>query len=437
MRSFRIWIVEQGEPLPFPAGKRGNRLMRAGILAQTLAGRGHDVTWWTSAFNHQLKAHASDRDTSLQVDEGFTLRLIWSPGYARHISLRRYRDHRILARRLKAAMEQEEVPDLILCGLPIPELASVCANYGLSHAVPVVVDIRDWWPDIFYLSLPAPLSSIGRLLTLPMALSTRRACRGAAALTAVTPEFLRWGLAKAGRAASEKDAVFHLGYPSEPLEQALMEEAREFWSGLGVTPDAYIFLYLGMFNQTFDLDTIIDAASLLQQNFSPARLLLCGDGDKAEEYRQKAKGLTNVSFPGWINQAQIRAIMEMATAGLAPYPDRADFRCQISNKAIEYLSHGLPILLSPATSALSDFLEENHCGLSYRNGQPQELAALVDHVCREPNLRREMSANALRVFRESFDAQKVYGAMADHLEKLIESPGSVPVSDLEHVEESV
>jgi glycosyltransferase involved in cell wall biosynthesis len=437
MQSFKIWIVEQGEPLPFPAGERGNRLMRAGILAQTLAGRGHDVTWWTSAFNHQLKAHASDQDASMRTEEGFTLRLIWSPGYARHISLQRYRDHRILAHRLKAAMDREEAPHLILCGLPIPELAGVCADYGRRNTVPVVVDIRDWWPDIFYLSLPGPLRPLGKLFTIPMAVSTRRGCRGASALTAVTPEFLRWGLAKAGRQASDKDAVFHLGYPSQPLGSAVMEEGRQFWSSLGVTSDSHILLYLGMFNQTFDLDTIVDAASLLQQGSCPARFLLCGDGDKGEEYRQKAKGLKNVLFPGWINQAQIRVIMEMATAGLAPYPDREDFRCQISNKAIEYLSHGLPVLSSPANGALSDFLKENHCGMTYRNGRARELASLVEYVCRHSDLRREMSANALRVFQKCFDAQKVYGAMADHLEKLIEFRSPVPLPELQDVKENV
>ena len=50
----KIWLTEIGEPLPIDAGAR---LMRCGLLAQTLASRDHDVTWWASTFDHARKLY--------------------------------------------------------------------------------------------------------------------------------------------------------------------------------------------------------------------------------------------------------------------------------------------------------------------------------------------------------------------------------------------
>ena len=55
--SLRIWIIKIGEPVPVCPGNY--RLMRAGMLAQIAVNRGHDVLWWTSAFEHFTKTNTS------------------------------------------------------------------------------------------------------------------------------------------------------------------------------------------------------------------------------------------------------------------------------------------------------------------------------------------------------------------------------------------
>ena len=50
----RAWLITIGEPLPSDPGPP--RLLRAGILASMMQTRGVEVTWWTSAFDHQRKA---------------------------------------------------------------------------------------------------------------------------------------------------------------------------------------------------------------------------------------------------------------------------------------------------------------------------------------------------------------------------------------------
>src|SRR5215470_8360347 len=112
----RIWLLTIGEPLPTDGC--AERLLRTGILAEILASRGHKVVWWTSTFDHARKRQRFDNDTTISLAANHTLRLLHGPSYARNVSVKRWFNHRRLARKFsrQAAAEQNQ-PDLILCSL--------------------------------------------------------------------------------------------------------------------------------------------------------------------------------------------------------------------------------------------------------------------------------------------------------------------------------
>src|SRR4051812_4018850 len=92
--AIRVWIVTTAEPLPID---NGARLMRHGMLADRLISHGHDVTWWTSAFNHRRKVNRYNGDTSLEISDNYRIRLLHSVGYKRNLSLARVRNQREIA----------------------------------------------------------------------------------------------------------------------------------------------------------------------------------------------------------------------------------------------------------------------------------------------------------------------------------------------------
>ena len=59
----KVWVITVGEPLPIDG--RHERLYRSGILSQLMAAEGHDVTWWTSSFNHTKRAQRSTADSTV------------------------------------------------------------------------------------------------------------------------------------------------------------------------------------------------------------------------------------------------------------------------------------------------------------------------------------------------------------------------------------
>src|SRR4029079_13904096 len=96
----RVWLIAVGEPLPTDPGPP--RILRVGILASYMHRRGVEVTWWTSAFDHQLKTVRAEVPASGRSPEGYRLELLAGEPYASNVSLARIRNHRQTAAQFSA-----------------------------------------------------------------------------------------------------------------------------------------------------------------------------------------------------------------------------------------------------------------------------------------------------------------------------------------------
>jgi len=223
----RIWLVTIGEPLPIDPGSP--RLLRAGLLAGMLADAGHEVVWWTSSFDHVNKIHRVPADMRIRQRRGLEIALLRGPGYRRNLSLMRIWDHRVLARRFSDLVSHQIKPDIILASFPAIELCLAAAQYGRAQGVPVVLDVRDLWPDIFLDYMPPILRPLARLALRPLFSETDKAFRFATAITGITRPFVEWGLKHAGRISTGLDRDFPMGYPATLPTTESLAEANLWW----------------------------------------------------------------------------------------------------------------------------------------------------------------------------------------------------------------
>ena len=413
----RIWLVTIGEPVPVGDGS-ADRLHRTGTLARMLSAQGHKVTWWTSTFDHFRKRHLFHADREIFWDGGTRIVLLRGCGYSRNISFQRFIDHHLVAKKFAVRSQAETVrPDTIIAALPTIELCMEAVRYGERNDVPVVLDMRDMWPDIFVDLFPRPLRPLAGLALTPLFRQARAACRRASAIVGITSPFVDWGLKMGERARTGSDRAFPLAYDAAPPAVDAVRLASDYWDSLGVfpTPHPFNVCYIGSIGHQLDLKACVDAARILHQRGSNVRFVLCGTGDRLSDFKGAAQGLDNVLFPGWINAAQIHVLMRRSHVGLDPLPDRYDFLATINNKAIEYFSAGLPVLSSPASGILADLLRKNRCGLSYPTGAANELARVLDDLQANRSVLARMSQQARTVFTSQFTAEKVYAEMAQHL----------------------
>lgn len=412
-----IWLITVGEPLPCDGSNE--RLYRTGMLANLLVEKGHNVLWWTSTFNHTKKKQRFKSDTLINISGKFKISLLYSIHYKKNISIKRVINHYAIARRFKKISISKKPPDIILSSLPTIELSLAATEYGKSRNIPVVLDMRDMWPDIFVGRAPNCCRWLLRRLLTYMFHQMKVACREATAITGITPGYVEWGLRYAGRNSTRFDKDFPMGYSEESPMQEKIKDAESFWQkhGISSNSDEFIVCLFSSMVRQFELETVIDVARRLEKTCRRFRFVFCGSGDALEYFIKVAKGCGTVLFPGWVNKPEIWTLMRIARVGLAPYRSTEDFIISIPNKAIEYMSAGLPVV-SSLRDTLQELLAKHEAGVTYENNNPDNLFSILCDLYDHPEKLAIMSKNSHALFKERFVAEKVYSNMNDYLEQI-------------------
>jgi glycosyltransferase involved in cell wall biosynthesis len=413
----RIWLVQTGEEMPSDGA--GTRLLRTCLLAGELAGRGHEVTYWNSTFNHQKKLQRYRRTTRIAQADGYQSVFLFGRPYRRNIGLGRILSQRDNAREFGRLAEREPRPDLVLCSLPTIECAAKATHFAKAAGVPAVVDCRDVWPEIIAERIP----SGSKWLALPLLRAWERArdgaMRAATAITGVSDGFVDWGVAAAGRPRGQLDKAFHLATSPEPIPSDALEAARRYWlDRLGDMPSGTLVIaYAGTFSRRSDLETVFDGADLLTADErARTRIVLCGSGDLRSVIEARAATNPALVHAGWCTRPQLAVLMEKSAAGLLPYSNSPDFRITYPNKVGEYLTAGLPILTG-VEGAIARLLEPHHLRLGYEAGSAASFAAAVRAMLSRTDL-TELRGEARMVARAHFNPQEIYPRFADWLESI-------------------
>jgi len=395
----RIWILQTGEPLQIDSGSL--RPMRAMNLSKALIDQGHQVTLWSSDFDHFSKQHRFSSEKTIELSNQLTIRLIKSRGYKSHIGLSRLVDHAQLGWHLKQMLKHESAPDVSFIGYPPIEPAWVMARWLNRRGVPTILDVKDAWPDNLVEAFPKFMKPFARIIFFPYFLMMRDSFRICTGISSVSQEFLDWCLLKAGRKQTENDFVFPLSPQDELLSEQEIERAAKWWDDLGIKSTNQLRGYfVGSLNDAFDFQPIINAARKF-----PISFVMAGDGPRLESLRSETQDIPNLVFPGRVSRAQARVLSSRSNFALAPLATRADFEMSIPNKFYDAMQMGKPMITS-LTGPSRRLLEKHNCGLFYKN--ETELNSLLTSFSEDPSSLDVMSKNALFCYNKFFSFATIY-----------------------------
>lgn len=414
-----FWIIHAQENPAQPRDLVGRREWRSNTLSETLADRGHHVTRWRSSFSHQQKQQLTETSLREPIDN-YHHQFIFGPKYQRHVGPKRIRHHRALGRNFTAIAESYDTPpDLIhVCNVPI-ELCHAAVKYGQTHDIPVVIDVRDLWPDVYLEVIPARLAPLRRLAEIyfnTFSLRLKYAFRHASAITALTKSYMAWGLQKAGRTEHENDAIFPMCYPKVEIDLDPVA-TKALQARLGLKDDDMLACYFGNIGHQSDFEIVMRTAKLLQTRAPNVKFIIAGSGPREEEMRKLAADLPNVIVPGWLEGAEVQALMSLSTFGLVIYKPVANFLRNIPNKFSEYLSGG-QVIVCGLGGEMGDLTQVSGCGFVYEAGNAEALATEIETLSADPETRAQMSRAATQLHHTHFDGSELYSKFADYLESL-------------------
>lgn len=405
-----VWLFKDGEALPVESD---TRRMRMGMLAHELVLRGHDVHWFSSTFLHLPKKLFATENRCLTLASNYHLHLIHAGGFRRNFSLGRYLFYRRYSRRLERYCQALPRPDAIVCAFPLIDVAAWVVRFAKQHRIPVLVDVRDLWPDTIVNAMPRPLRPLARLLLARDFRLTRRVFVQADSLCAMSGGVLAWALHHANRPASANDRVIPIGFPAVPAITA--PPHQQLGALLDRLAGRFLFVYVGTFGHTYNIDVILDAARQLQVTHgNRVHFVLAGTGPLYAAVSTRAAQLPNVTLTGWLDQSAVRFLLNKATAGLLPW---AGLPGAMPNKFFDYLSAGLPVI-SSADGELNDQLLQHAAGRTFAARDAEGLGRAVCALADNPALRDAQAAAARAWFAREFSESTVYRGFADHLEQL-------------------
>ena len=400
----KVWLLQPSEILPL---KEDTRLLRMGLLGEELSkDKKNEITWFTSSFDHFRKKQLFDKDTTFEVKKNYRLEILYAKGYKRNISIARIINHRKLGIKLKKKMRQMEKPDIIFASFPTIEFALEAVKYGKKNHVPVVVDIRDLWPDNFEQNLNGLL----KILAIPyiwyLDIKTKKILKNTDYVTSISDLMLDWGLKKGRREKNKLDKSFYIGYKRDNKQEIVIEKYKKLFEN-----DAFNICFFATINNQFNYDLIIEIAKKLKSD--NVNIVICGNGPQYDELFTKSQGIDNIVLLGWCGKDELKYILSNSHIGLAPYKDTFDFRISVSNKFCEYLSNGMPIILT-CTGYMEKIIEENDVGIA-----SMDVNKIKEYVLSLKNNSKKydkISKKAIQLYNKEFNADKIYPEMVKYLD---------------------
>lgn len=140
----------------------------------------------------------------------------------------------------------------------------------------------------------------------------------------------------------------------------------------------FIIGYAGTLGLANSLDTFLEAASMIQNDYPDILLVIVGKGPEKENLTalQQKLDLHNVLFIDSIPKKQVQSMLSCFDACFITLQKQPLFQFGISpNKLFDYMYSGKPIV--QAIKAGNDIVSDAHCGFTIEPENPKALADII------------------------------------------------------------
>ena len=331
------------------------------------------------------------------------------PGYPKNVCLRRFFSHHVFGKNLAKYLNSIEKPDLVYIAVPSLDVGKVAAKYCRRNGIPFMVDIQDVWPEAFKLVLNIPV--VSDLIFAPMTLTANRFYRQADKIVAVSETYKERGL-RCNRKDTSGLCVF-LGTDLDAFDQSAESFAVE-------KPEDEVWIaYVGTLGHSYNIEIIIDALNLLQDDTAKTVVFkVLGDGPLMERFVAYAKDCkARVDFLGRLDYPRMTAYLKCADIAVNPIVKGA--AQSIINKHADYAAAGVPVVSTQECPEYQKLLEDYNCGINCDPESPEQVSAALALLINDRQKRQQMGQNSRQMAQEHFDRKYTYQKICAEIENFM------------------
>jgi glycosyltransferase involved in cell wall biosynthesis len=187
---------------------------------------------------------------------------------------------------------------------------------------------------------------------------------------------------------------------------------RKFYEDV-VFDDKIISKYKGTFNLLYLGETglrrgtkeLIQAIDSVKDVIPNVKLIIVGKSREDEILRHEVDSLKLnefVELTGWQNFETFQSYLKIAKIGFSPLHRNIHHDTTFANKIFQYMSFGLPVVVSDST-AQKEVIEECNCGLIHKAGNVQEIADCIIKLYKDEKLIKSLGENARKGIQEKYN----------------------------------
>ncbi|MBM44348.1 MAG: glycosyltransferase WbuB [Phycisphaerae bacterium] len=401
------WVNHYACPSDEPGGTRHH------AMARGLGQRGIDVTLIASSFHYTKLQERLDPGEQVRVETRDGVRYAWlrTRAYSEH-PLARLRNMRSFAKHLSSASESLPVPrpDVIIGSSPHLYAADAARRVAQRFGIPFCSEIRDIWPESL-----VDIGGASRLnpVIMHMGRIERRLYRASSKIFTLLPGSEKHICSRGGNVDSVQWIPNGIDPSLVPPASAPPQDSP------------FTLVYAGAHGIANDLDTLLDAGRMLQEDSGSGacRIVLIGDGPRKKHLqdRARAESIDLVEFRDPVAKRDIYPILQSANACLLPLKPGGVFRHGISpNKMFDYMAAGRPVITMVDTPV--NPVVDAGAGVSIPSGDPAALASAIRDMAGLPEEDRvAMGDRGRAMVMDQFNLDELAERVAGALRGVVES----------------
>ena len=312
-------------------------------------------------------------------------------------------------------------PDVIVASSPHPFTMLAGLMIAKKMHIPCVCEVRDFWPEVFFLGgVVKEDSLIGKLLLRGERYIYEKADKllflKEGDHTYITDK--KWDTQSGGKIPMTKCAYINNGVDVELFEKRQQEfiyEDKDLSSG------KFNVVYCGTIRPVNNIDMLLDVAKKVPD----AQFLIFGTGNCVEALQKRIdeEKIENAVLKGYVQNQYVPSILNQSSLNILNYSGSSYnwSRGNSSNKLFEYLASGKPVLSTVKMGY--DIIEKYNCGYSSEKCSADEIASIIKDVMSMDLSEYEALCNNAKNAAKDFDIPTLAKKYLEMLELVVKNYG--------------
>lgn len=374
---------------------------RWGYFAEYLVNQNHKITVLTSFPNHPLGKILNGYKNRWRFEEKDSMKIIRTWTY---ISISRKFISRLfnyLSFAFSSYINSFSIKDIdvIIASSPPLSVAIAGAIIAKNKKIPLVLDLRDIWPE-------AAVSTgyIKKGILYRLAGKWEKRCYERAKKILVNSPAIFEELKNIKGVSLSKLEFVPNGADLEFFKE--IEHNNKIDEEYNVK-DKFVVLYTGLLGFAQAPEIMIDAAEILKNN-KDIVFLIIGGGPLKKDLELKIKNLKldNVILTGQRPRKEMPAFVNRGDICLIPYKNSSTFQKNVPSKMFDYMASGKPIIIN-LKGAASSIIKKAQAGLVVEPENAFALAKAIEQLYNNKFLRKKMGDLGRLYVEKYYDKKEI------------------------------